>query len=111
MALTKAALESARRLGLSPADTASILGVPQGALQAMKKGERAVDGLSGEAVRADALVRLVKRLQVLLGEADTTWRAWIRRESAGLGVKPLDMMLQRDGAAKVATYLERQHEL
>lgn len=109
--LTKSALEGAKRLGLSPIDTAAILGVQQGALQAMKKGQRAVDGTSGEAERADALVRVVKRLQAMLGDTETSWRSWIRRENAALGAKPLDLMLQRDGSMKLATYLEAQREL
>ncbi len=110
-ALTTAALECAQKLGLSPGDTAMLLGVPQGAFAAMKKGERSVDGVSGEAERADALVRATKRLRALLGDAETTWRSWIRRENDKLGAKPLDLMKQRDGILKVATFLERESAL
>ena len=104
--LTKAALEAARRLGLSPGDTANIIGVPQGALAAMKAGTRVVDGVNGEAECADALVRITRRLGALLGDADTNWRAWIRRENDALDDKPLTVMSQRRGAMKVASFLE-----
>lgn len=110
-ALTAAALDGARMLGLTPVETAQLLGVPAGALAAMKKAERAVDGLNGEAERADALVRVVKRLTLLLGDSETAWRAWIRRDHAGIGSKPLALLLQRDGVLTVATYLERQSAL
>lgn len=110
-ALTSAALECAQKLGLSPADTATLLGVPQGAFTAMKKGERTVDGFSGEAERADALVRVTKRLRALLGDAETNWRSWIRRENDDLDSKPLDVMKQRDGVQKVAALLERKTTL
>src|SRR5690606_32782321 len=101
LALTNGALECARALGLSPADTATLLGVNSGALQAMKAGKRQLDGTSGEAERADALVRVVLRLRKLLGDSETNWRSWIRRESAELQAKPIDVMLRRDGAAAV----------
>jgi hypothetical protein len=110
-ALTKAALEAARRLGLTPAETANVLGVAQGAFAAMKKGDRAVDGLNGEAERADALVRVVKRLAAILGDNESAWRAWLRRESGPLGDKPLDVFAQRDGVVKVATYLASASQL
>lgn len=109
--LTKAALEAARRLGLSPTDLANVLGVPQGALAAMRGGTRVVDGVSGEAECADALVRIVKRLSTLLGEADTNWRAWIRRENEALDEKPLVVMTQRRGVLKVASFLEARGSL
>lgn len=110
-ALTKAMLEAAKRLGLSPQDTAAIIGVQGGALAAMKKGERVVDGVNGEAENADAVVRVVKRLQTLLGPDESKWRAWLRREVSGLGDKPLAILLQRQGVLKVAAFLERADEL
>lgn len=105
-ALTQAALDAAAKLGLPPQDTAAILGVPVGAFTAMKKGERSVDGYSGEAERADALVRMAKKLKALLGDEETHWRAWIRREHERLGTKPLEVMKQRDGVLKIASLLE-----
>ena len=110
-ALTKEALEAARRLGLTPTETAALFGVPQGAFNAMKKGDRAVDGLNGEAERADALVRVVKRLGTLLGDSETAWRSWLRRDVAPLGDKPLDLFAQRDGVLKVAQYLASASKL
>lgn len=110
-ALTKAAMEAARQLGLSPAETAATLGVPQGALEAMRKGSRAVDGMNGEADRADALVRMTKRLHALLGEADTVCRSWLRRDNESLDGRPVELIQQRDGVLKVASYLERERSL
>ena len=111
LALTKAGLDCANWLGLSPAEICAVLGIQQGALQAMKKGERSVDGRSGEAERADGLVRIVKRLRKLLGDAETNARSWLRRENAKLEDKPVAIMMQRDGVLKVATFLEQQGEL
>ena len=110
-ALTKAALECARRLGLTPVEAATALGVPAGAFAAMKKGQRAVDGMNGEAECADAIVRIVKRLTVLLGEEETKWRSWLRAECGPLGARPCEMMTRRLGSLKVATYLERASSL
>jgi uncharacterized protein (DUF2384 family) len=110
-ALTRAALECAQRLGFTPANTAYTLGVPQGVLGAMKKGERTVNGVNGEAERADALVRVVKRLQLLLGDSQTLWRSWLRRENQELEAKPIDVMMQRDGVIRVADYLEKVRSL
>lgn len=107
MALTKAALESARQLGLTPEQTAAALGVPVGAFKAMKDGKRAVDGYSGEAESADGLVRIVRRLKVLCGDTETTWRSWLRRDNATLGEKPIALLAMRQGSVKVATFLER----
>jgi hypothetical protein len=103
--LTKLGLESARKLGLSPADTAAVLGVPVGALGALKKGERLVDGYNGEAERADALGRIVSRLTALLGPEETKWRSWLRRLSPQLGDTPLHAITQRDGVQGVADFL------
>ena len=110
-ALTKAALECMKGLGLSPTESATVLGVQAGALAAMRKGERTVDGFNGEAEAADALVRLVKRLSAVLGSEETKWRSWLRRESPTLGARPLDLILQRHGVVKVADRLERAGEL
>jgi uncharacterized protein (DUF2384 family) len=110
-ALTKEAIEAARRLGLTPTETANVLVVPQGAFAAMKKGERAVDGLNGEAERADALVRIVKRLGVLLGDSETAWRSWLRRDNDPLDDRPIDVFTQRDGVLKVANYLASASKL
>ena len=110
-ALTKAALEAARLLGLSQDELCSLLGIQKGAAAAMRKGERAVDGINGEAERADALVRLVKRLHTLLGAGETDWRSWIRKDNAAFGCRPLDILLQRDGPMKVAQFLERADSL
>jgi hypothetical protein len=110
-ALTKAALDAARRLGLTPAETAAAIGIPQGALNAFKKGDRAVDGYNGEAECADALVRTVRRLGALLGEADTSWRSWLRRENEDLGSKPVEILQQRQGILKIAQHLERARSL
>lgn len=110
-ALTKDFLMCAQRLGLSPHDAAQLLGVPAGAFAAMKAGKRTLDGLSGEAESADALVRITKRLHKLLGDNETAWRSWIRRECADLDGKPVDIMLQRQGALKIARYLDGKGEL
>ncbi len=104
--LTQRALESAGKLGLSPADAALVLGVPSGVYQAMKKGTRTVDGYNGEAERADALVRITSRLSALLGAEETHWRSWIRRSLPQWGQAPLVRMLQRDGVQHVAAFLE-----
>ncbi len=110
-ALTKAALDCARKLALNPHETASAFGVPAGALAAMRKGERAVDGVNGEAECADALVRIVKRLSALLGADESKWRAWMRREVGALDGKPLDLVAQRQGVLKVATYLDQIRDI
>ena len=110
-ALTDAALSAAKRLGLGSTDLASILGVAEGAVAAMRKGERAVDGVNGEAERADALVKIVARLSTLLGAEETKWRSWIRGVNATFDAKPIDLMKQRDGAARVRDYLANASSL
>ena len=107
LTLTSSALEAARRLGLSPADTAAVLGVQQGTLQGMKKGERVVDGTTGEAEAADALVKVLSLLKALLGDDESKWRAWLRRPFPQLNGRPLDVMTTRHGIVKVATALAR----
>ena len=111
LVLTKSALECARRLGLTPAQTATALGVSAGAFAAMKKGERAVDGMNGEAASADAIERIVKRLSVLLGSEETKWRSWLRQECSSLEGRPLEVMTRRSGSLKVAAFLEKAGSL
>lgn len=109
--LTKIALECAKALGISPADTATILSVSQGALAAMKEGKRELDLSAGEGECAEGLIRITKLLRTHLGDADTNWRSWIRRENAEMDGKPLDLMLQRYGVLKVAKALEGRNNL
>jgi hypothetical protein len=92
-ALTKDFVMCAQRLGMSPQDAALTLGV------------------SGEAESADALVRVTKRLHKLLGDSETAWRAWLRRNNDDFDAKPLDVIKQQRGAVKVASYLEGKGEL
>lgn len=110
-ALAQAALTAARQLGLSATETATVLGVPQSTLKALQQGTRLLDGTSGEAERADALVRLARRLKALLGDQETAWRSWLRHPCEALGDKPLTVLLQRYGAEKVARYVERSASL
>jgi hypothetical protein len=109
--LSKAALESLKQLGLSPAESALVLGITPTQFTSLKKGERTVDGYSGEAERADMVVRVVKRLSTLLDGGESAWRSWIRRQNPDWSSAPLDLMRQREGLAKVTTFLERTHAL
>jgi hypothetical protein len=110
-ALAQAALAAARQLGLSPGDTATVMGIPQNSLKSLQQGSRLLDGTSGEAERADALVRIVRRLKALLGDQETLWRSWIRQPCETLGDKPLTILLQRQGPEKVARFVERTASL
>lgn len=110
-ALTEAALKAAKRLGLDTAEVARILGVPEGAIMAMRKGQRTLDGITAEAERGDALVKISLRLQALLGPEETKHRAWIRHANPAFEGKPLEVMLQRDGGMRVLEHLKRVDHL
>lgn len=104
--LTKAAMEAAKCLGLTPAETARVIGVPEGALIGMRQGTRTVDSEKGEADRAEALVRFVLRLRVLLGDEETKWRSWIRTANAKLAARPIEILLKHDGVSKLQRFTE-----
>ena len=109
--LSKAVIECLRQIGLSPAEAALVLGITPNLFSSLKKGERTVDGYTGEAERADLLVRAVKRLTVLLDGGETSWRSWLRRQNPDWSSSPLELMRQRDGLTRVVNYLERANSL
>jgi hypothetical protein len=110
-ALTEAALKAAKHLGLGTTEVARILGVAEGAVLAMRKGQRTLDGITAEAERGEALVKITLRLQALLGPEETKHRAWIRHANPSFDGKPLDIMLQRDGCQRVLEHLKRVDHL
>lgn len=110
-ALTEATLKAAKHLALGTTELARIIGIPEGAVVAMRKGERILDGLAPEAERGDSLVRITARLLALLGPEETKHRAWIRHANPAFDGKPLEVMLQRDGCSKVLEYLKRVDQL
>lgn len=109
--LSKATLDSLQKLGLSPAESATVLGITPSLFTSLKKGERTVDGYSGEAERADMLVRVVRRLSTLLEGGETAWRSWLRRQNPDWSSSPLELMRQREGLTKVTIFLERAQSL
>ena len=103
--LGKAVARAAERLAISRDELARILGV---GLEIV--AQLGINGLghsesSKESGRALLFLKLYRSLDSIVGD-DETARQWLRSENQGLGGRPIDLIQEPDGLAKVVRYLE-----
>jgi len=104
--LTKAAVRSADRLGLSGRQLAGIVGVSEATVSRWKRGESLLEPGSKPFELAALLVRIFRSLDAITGGDEAVARRWLVAPNSALAARPVDRMAQVQGLVDVATYLD-----
>lgn len=104
--LTKALLETARRLGLSQRDLAATVGVSEATISRWFRGQGQVSPGSKEGELALLLIRIFRSLDALLGGNERQVEAFMRADNRDLGGSPLSLIGRVEGLVHVVTYLD-----
>ena len=104
--LTKAALRSADRLGLSGRQLADIVGVSESTVSRWKRGESLLEPGSKSFELAALLVRAFRSLDAITGGDESAARRWLVAHNTALSARPVDQMAHVRGLVDVTTYLD-----
>lgn len=103
--LTRATLRASKRLGLSKAQLAGVLGVSPSTItrMAQESSELAPDSMPGE--RALLLIRLFRSLDSMVGDANAA-AIWMATENTALAGAPRDVITTAQGLVNATAYLD-----
>ena len=102
--LTKAVLRAAEKLDISQAMLAKVLGVGPLTISSLYSGDYRLDECRKEWKFALLFVQVFNSLDSIVG-SEMTACAWLKSENKGLNGRPIDLIGQIDGLARVADYL------
>jgi hypothetical protein len=103
--LAKAALNTARRLGLTNRDLADVLGTSEASVSRMGHG-RVLRAGSAETELAALFVRLFRSLDALVGGDEAKARAWFSAHNHHLDAVPAHRVRSVEGLVDVVQYLD-----
>ncbi len=104
--VTKAALNAARRLKLSNAALARVLGISPPSASRMKSGAFLLRDGDKPFELAVLFLRLFRSLDAIVGGDEEVARAWLRNDNAALGAAPLGLIQTIAGLTDVIAYLD-----
>ena len=109
--VSKALLEAARRLQLTNAELAKIVGISESKLSRMSKENAVVSKSSKEFDLALLFIRLYRSLDAITGGASTTSAAWVRNQNKAFNKVPLEQMKSLEGLVDVVHYLDSRRAI
>src|SRR5712672_1219962 len=105
--VAKALVRAARRLGLSQAEVAAVLGTSAASISRTFAGERPIAPDSAEGRHALLFLRLFRSLDTLVGGDEDKARRWLGAPNAHLGGHaPRSLIASTPGLLRVAEYLD-----
>jgi uncharacterized protein (DUF2384 family) len=105
--IAKALVRAARRLGLSQAEVAAVLGTSAASISRTFAGERPIAPDSAEGRHALLFLRLFRSLDTLVGGDEEKARRWLEAPNAHLGGQPpRSLLASTPGLVRAADYLD-----
>ena len=104
--LTKAAVRSAERLGLTGQVLAQVLGLSEATISRLRRGELALQEGSKSFELAALLVRAFRSLDAIAGGDERTMRTWITSHNTALRAAPSELIRTVTGLTDVVAYLD-----
>lgn len=104
--LTKATIRAADALGLTSRQLSTALGLSPSTLSSTRSGVYSFQPNTTPWQRAVLLVRLWEGLDRALASDGQAVRAWMVNQNLELGGKPVDLIAQVSGCARVVAYVE-----
>jgi hypothetical protein len=106
MAVTKATLRAAEKLGLTNRALAAVVGLSEPTISRMKKGTFALERGAKSFELGVLFVRLYRSLDAIVSGDEEVARAWLHNENLALGGKPLTLIQSVAGLMNVIQYLD-----
>ena len=106
MAVTKATLRAAEKLGLTNRALAAVIGLSEPSISRMKKGTFALERGAKSFELGVLFVRLYRSLDAIVSGDEKVARAWLLNDNLALGDKPLNLIQSVAGLMHVIQYLD-----
>jgi hypothetical protein len=106
VALTKATLRAAEKLGLKNRTLAAVIGVSEPTVSRMSKGTYFLQPDEKSFELSALFVRLYRSLDAIVGGDEKVARSWINNENTALGDTPINLVQKVSGLIHVIQYLD-----
>jgi uncharacterized protein (DUF2384 family) len=106
VALTKATLRAAQRLGVKNRVLATVIGVSEATVSRMGKSEFMLAPDSKSFELSAMFVRLFRDLDAIVGGDENVARAWLANANTALGDAPINLIQSVSGLVNVVQYLD-----
>jgi hypothetical protein len=106
VALTKATLRAAEKLGLKNRTLAIIIGVSEPTVSRMGRGSYVLQPDEKSFELSALFVRLYRSLDAITGGDEKVARSWFGNENTALGDTPLNLVQKVSGLIHVIQYLD-----
>jgi hypothetical protein len=111
VALTKAALRAAEKLGLKNRILASIIGVSEPTVSRMSRGTYFLQPSEKSFELSALFVRLYRSLDAIVGGDDAVAGQWLKNRNLALQAEPLSLIQTVHGLMNVIQYLDARRAL
>lgn len=106
VALTKATVRAAHRLGLKNRVLAAVIGVSEATVSRMSKSEFMLAPDSKSFELSAMFVRLFRALDAIVGGDESVAKAWLVNINSALGDTPINLIQSVSGLVNVVQYLD-----
>jgi Protein of unknown function (DUF2384) len=106
VALTKATLRAAEKLGLKNRTLAIVIGVSEPTVSRMNRGTYFLQPQEKSFELSALFVRLYRSLDAITGGDEKVARSWINNDNTALGDTPINLVQKVSGLIHVIQYLD-----
>lgn len=107
VALSKACIRAARKLGLTNRTLSGIIGLSEPTISRMSKGEFWLSRNDRKSFELSVLfVRLYRSLDAIVGGDERSARSWLNSNNIALGAAPINLIQGVSGLVNVVSYLD-----
>jgi hypothetical protein len=106
VALTKATLRAAEKLGLRNRVLASVIGISEPTVSRMSRGAYFLQPGEKSFELSVLFVRLYRSLDAIVGGDEKVARSWFTNENSALGDTPINLVQKVSGLIHVIQYLD-----
>jgi hypothetical protein len=106
VALTKATLRAAEKLGLKNRVLASVIGISEPTVSRMSRGAYFLQPDEKSFELSVLFVRLYRSLDAIVGGDEKVARSWFINENSALGDTPINLVQKVSGLIHVIQYLD-----
>jgi DNA-binding XRE family transcriptional regulator len=111
VAVTKAAVRAAHKLGLTNRTLAGVIGLSEPTISRMSKGEFWLSRSDRKSFELSVLfIRLFRSLDAIVGGDEGSARSWLNSENAALGAAPINLIQSVSGLVNVVHYLDSRRD-
>lgn len=107
LALTKAVVKAAQKLGLKNKVLAAVLGISEATVSRMNRGDFFLDDSKSKSFELGVLfVRLFRSLDAIVGGDEAVAKSWLNNQNSALREAPINLIQNIGGLVNVIQYLD-----